>query len=106
MASKYHNRKTIVDTIQFDSRKEAHQYQELVWMQQAGLICHHELQPRYDLIINGHPVGFYKVDFRYQEVATRTIITEDVKSEATRTAVYLLKKKLVRALYGTQIIEV
>ena len=105
-ASKYHNRKTLVDGIQFDSQKEANRYQELILMERAGLIRSIELQPRYDLIVNGHKLGFYKGDFRYEVVATSIMIGEDVKSPATKTAVYCLKKKLVKALYGIEIIEV
>src|SRR5216110_230606 len=105
-ASKYHNRKTTYQGVRFDSQKEAKRYQELQWMQQAGLIQDLELQPRYDLIVNGHKLGFYRGDFRYKEVATDSVILEDVKSPATRTAVYRLKKKLVKALYGVEIIEV
>ena len=105
-ASKYQNRKTEFAGRVFDSRKEADRYQELLWMQQAGLIQDLELQPRYDLIVNGHKLGFYRGDFRYKDVATDSVILEDVKSPATRTAVYRLKKKLVKALYGVEIIEV
>jgi hypothetical protein len=39
-------------------------------------------------------------------VATGEQVTEDVKSKATKTAVYQLKKKLVKALYGVDIVEV
>ena len=49
-ASKYHNRKTLVDGIQFDSQKEANRYQELILMERAGLIRSIELQPRYESI--------------------------------------------------------
>ena len=104
--SKYHNRKTIVHGIQFDSGKEANRYQELLWMQQVGQIGDLELQPRYDLVVNGHKLGFYRGDFRYKDVSTGLLVLEDVKSEATRTAVYMLKKKLVKALYGIEIREV
>jgi len=106
MISKYHNRKTLYDGIQFDSQKEADRYQELQWMQQAGLIQDLELQPRYDLIVNGHKIGFYRGDFRYKDVATDSVILEDVKSPVTKTAVYMLKKKLVKALYDVEIKEV
>jgi hypothetical protein len=51
-------------------------------------------------------IGFYKADFRYEEVATSAVVVEDVKSPVTKTAVYRLKKKLVKALYGVEIIEV
>jgi len=105
-ASKYHNRKTLVDGIQFDSQKEANRYQELLLLERAGLIRDIELQPRYDLVVNEHKIGFYRADFRYEVVATSILMVEDVKSPATKTAVYCLKKKLVKALYGREIIEV
>jgi hypothetical protein len=105
-ASKYHNRKTLYQGIQFDSRKEADRYQELLLLERAGEIRSIELQPRYDLTVNGHKCGFYRGDFRYEVVETGTVILEDVKSPVTRTAVYMLKKKLVKALYGVEIREV
>lgn len=104
--SKYLNKKTELHGVTFDSQKEAGRYQELLWMERAGLIRNIELQPRYDLIVNGKKCGFYKADFRYEETATGAIVTEDVKHPMTRTAVYALKKKLVKALYDIDIIEV
>jgi len=105
-SAKYHNQKTEYQGIQFDSRKEANRYQELTLMQRAGVIRSIELQPRYDLVVNAHKLGFYKADFRYRLVATGVVVVEDVKSKATKTAVYSLKKKLVKALYGVEIVEV
>jgi len=106
MATKYRNRKTSYMGIQFDSKKEENRYRELQLLERAGLIQDLELQPRYDLIVNGHKLGFYRGDFRYEEVATGMIVTEDVKSSVTKTAVYQLKKKLVKALYDVEIMEV
>lgn len=106
MATKYHNRKTEYLGIQFDSQKEANRYRELLLLERAGLIIGLELQPRYDLVVNGHKLGFYRGDFRYKDVALDTVVLEDVKSPVTRTAVYQLKKKLVRALYEVEITEV
>ncbi len=102
--SKYHNQKTEHNGIQFDSRKEAKRYQELILLERAGVISHLELQPRYNLVVNGQKLGFYKADFRYEDVATNSVVVEDVKG--VRTAVYMLKKKLVKALYGIEIIEI
>ena len=102
--NKYHNRKTELDGIRFASCKEATRYQELLWMQQAGLIQGLELQPRFDLVVNGHKLGFYKADFRYEDLETGLTIVEDVKG--IRTSTYQLKKKLVKALYGVEIREV
>ena len=106
MATKYHNRKTTYMGIPFDSQKEKNRYQELLLLERAGAIRSIELQPRYDLIVNGHKLGFYRADFRYEEVATGAVVIEDVKSPATKTAVYQLKKKLVKALYNKEIREI
>jgi hypothetical protein len=57
-------------------------------------------------VVNGYKLGFYKADFRYENVATSSVVVEDVKSPVTKTAVYRLKSKLVKALYGVEIIEV
>ncbi len=102
--SKYHNQKTLHNGIQFDSRKEADRYRDLLLLERAGKIRNIELQPRYDLVVNGQKLGFYKADFRYEVRATGEVIVEDVKG--VRTAVYCLKKKLVKALYEIEIIEI
>jgi hypothetical protein len=104
--SKYRNRKTLYLGINFDSQKEANRYAELLLLERAGLISNIELQPRYDLVVNGHKIGFYRADFRYEDVATSSVVVEDVKSPVTRTAVYQLKKKLIKALYNISIVEV
>jgi len=41
---------------------------------------------------------------RYYDFETRQFVVEDVKG--ARTAVYCLKKKLVEAIYGIEIVEV
>jgi Protein of unknown function (DUF1064) len=105
-ASKYRNRKAEYNGIQFDSQKEMKRYQELLLLEQAGQIRSIQLQPRYDLVVNGNKIGFYRADFCYEDVATGTLIVEDVKSPATKTPVYQLKKKLVKAIYGIEIHEV
>ena len=104
--SKYRNHKTEYNGVQFDSKKEAKRYQELELLERAGLISSVELQPRYDLIVNNHKLSFYRADFRYREVTTDAVIVEDVKSPATRTPVYQLKNKLMKALYSIEIREV
>lgn len=105
MATKYNNKKTVYLGIQFDSIKEANRYQELLYMERAGIIRNIELQPRYDLVVNGRKCGFYKADFRYEKKDTGETVVEDVKSPATKTPVYQLKKKLIRAIYGLDIQE-
>lgn len=106
MSTKYHNRKTECHGHTFDSKLEANRYQELLYMQQAGLIANIELQPRYNLVVNGCKLGFYRGDFRYVVTETGQSVVEDTKSPVTRTQVYMLKKKLIKALYGVEIVEV
>ncbi len=101
MRNKYGAKKTIVDGIKFDSKKEARRYNALVMLEKAGAIQNLELQPRYDLIINGKKCGFYKADFRYTEKG-KTVV-EDVKG--MKTPVYNLKKKLIKAIYDIDIFE-
>lgn len=100
--SKYGNRKVELDGFMFDSRREANRYLELKLLERSGQITNLELQPRYDLIVNGMNCGFYKADFRYQE--GENTIVEDAKG--MKTAVYSLKKKLVKAIHGIEIVEV
>ena len=104
VSNKYGAIPTHLDGLAFDSKAEARRYQELKLMQAAGEIKHLECQPRYPLIVNGVRVGEYRGDFRYTETATGRIVTEDVKG--VRTQVYALKKRLMLALYGIEVVEV
>lgn len=100
-ASKYRNVKTVVNGIEFASKKEARRYSELRLLERGGLIQDLELQVKYPLVINGIKVGSYIADFRYQE--GHTVKVEDTKG--MKTPVYRLKAKLMKALYGITILE-
>jgi hypothetical protein len=99
--NKYGAVKTTVDGIVFDSKREAVRYMELMVLQKNGQISRLELQPKYDCIINGKKICTYRADFRYFTKDRR--IVEDVKG--VKTPVYILKKKLVEALYAGVIIQ-
>jgi hypothetical protein len=101
MRNKYGAIKTTVDGIKFDSKKEAARYSQIKLLVKAGVITNLELQPRYDLTINGQKCGFYKADFRYFRDGKEVV--EDVKG--MKTPVYNLKKKLIKAIYGIEIFE-
>ena len=114
--SKYHAKKTIVDGIQFDSKREAQRYQQLKLMEKAGIICDLKMQVKRELIpaqyIDGKCVEraiTYTSDFEYY-VLKESIgevgkhIVEDVKG--MRTDVYKIKKKLMLYKYGIQITEI
>jgi hypothetical protein len=91
--NKYRNTKTTVDGIEFDSRKESERYVILKLMQLAGEISGLECQAPFILYGRRGAVATYIADFRYVGQDGKTVV-EDVKSSATRTQVYRLKKKL------------
>lgn len=95
--SKYHNIKTEVDGILFDSKKEADRYCELKLLLRAGKISNLLRQVKFVLIPGYRKTRpmYYIADFVYEE-AKQTIV-EDVKG--MRTAVYINKKKLFLSMY-------
>lgn len=108
---------TTVDEIRFASKKESRRYLDLKLMEKAGLIRDLECQPKFPINVVpqtawGHQavvpvrVATYIADFSYFNVETNSVVVEDVKSRATRTALYRLKKKLVEAEHDITIIEV
>lgn len=101
--NKYNARKTEVDGITFDSKKEAKRYCELKLMEKAGIISELILQPRYNIEIDGQYICFYKADFSYNDENTNLVV-EDVKG--MKTPVYNLKKKLVKACHNIDIVEI
>jgi hypothetical protein len=103
--TKFGNKITQLDGNRFASLKEARRYTELKLLMQAGEVRELTLQPRYPLVVNGVKVAVYVGDF-YVVWADGTAVLEDVKSPATKTAVYRLKKQLMKACYGLEIREV
>lgn len=99
--AKYRNVKTTVDGVTFDSLKEARRYQALKLLLAAKEIDDLVLQPKLRLAVNGVKVCDYRADFAYLEHGLR--VWEDCKG--MRTAAYILKKKLVMAIYGIDILE-
>lgn len=101
--NKYNAKKTVVDGITFDSKKEAKRYGELLLLQRAGVISNLQLQVPY-ILINKSKYGRaikYVADFVYYE--NKQIVVEDVKG--IRTPVYRLKKRLFEEKYGIRILE-
>jgi hypothetical protein len=102
---KYRNKKTKVGSLVFDSKKEASYFVQLQWRQKSGEIKEILLQEKFKVEINGKHICYYIADFvvLYPDGRKEVI---DVKSEITRkNPVYRLKKKLVEAIYGIQIVE-
>lgn len=100
---KYHNSKTVIDGIRFDSKKEAKRYLELKILEKAGAIKDLRRQVPY-VLINKSRYGRaikYVADFVYYE--DDKLVVEDVKG--VRTPVYKLKKRLMAEVYGIEVKE-
>ncbi|MBX5131627.1 DUF1064 domain-containing protein [Rhizobium lentis] len=111
---KYGNVKVTIDGHTFDSRKEGDRYLVLKAKEKAGEISHLDVQPKFKLLINGSALKYesgrqavYIADFAYFDPSIGKRIVEDVKSPATKTPLYKLKKALVEKIYpAVKIIEI
>lgn len=114
-ARKYRNEPEMAEGIRFDSKKEAGRFRELQAMLQAGLIRELRLQQDFTLqeaytTPDGRRIRAirYCTDFCYER-KTQTgweKIVEDVKSRATRTQKYIIKRKMMQDRYGIEIKEI
>jgi len=87
----------------FDSKAEHKRFLDLLLLERAGEISRLERQPRLDLTVNGHKLGFYKADFSYFDTKAQCRVYEDKKG--VKTPLYKFKAKLIKALYGITILE-
>ena len=127
-ASKYHNSPTERITpsgavLHFDSQKEARRYDHLAALERAGQIRDLRLQVDFTLQeaytdTEGRRVRAirYRADFTYEKSRDDpwteyngsfwVLVVEDVKSRATRTKEYILKRKLMKERFNIDIQEV
>lgn len=107
--SKYHARKTVVDGITFDSRREAKRYGELKLLERAGVIrdlkrqVRYELIPAFDVGVKHYRPTSYVADFVYTDCKTGAEVVEDCKG--FRTDIYRLKSKMFAHKFGVVILE-
>lgn len=119
--------------LHFDSQKEARRYDQLIALEQVGQIRDLRLQVDFTLQeaytdTEGRRVRAirYKADFTYRTPPAKRwaiyeddpvgwseklglpwdLVVEDVKSRATRTKEYLLKRKMLKDKLGIDITEV
>jgi hypothetical protein len=106
--SKYGNEKVRVDGLKFQSVREAKHYVALKAMERTGMIASLQMQVPYVLvpsvILNGRkkPDLKYYADFFY--VDKEGIHVVDVKG--AKTAVYRIKKHLMKYQYNIEIEEI
>lgn len=103
--NKFLAKKTIIDGITFDSKKEAQYYLIYKHKEQAGMIKNLNRQVDYPFKINNKTMFKYKADFTFEDENGFHII--DVKSSMTsKLPVYRLKKKIIEEYYQIKIEEV
>lgn len=100
--SKYNNRKTFYSGRTYDSKKEAKRAAELDILVRVGEITSWFPQPVFRITHNGVEICKYIADFKVVYPDGR-VEYEDVKG--VKTDIYRLKKKLVKAFYSIDIIE-
>ncbi len=108
--NKYNAKKTEVNGIIFDSRKEAGRYVELKMLEKAGYITDLKLQQKFILMPaqkkNGKTVErecSYIADFVYTDKETGKVVVEDTKG--FRTDAYKIKRKLMLYVHDIEVKE-
>ena len=94
MSNKYFAIKQEYKGLKFASKKELDRYLELEILEKNKYIANLETHPKFDLMVNGIKIGRYTADFRYLDQSGVSIV-EDVKSKATKTRDYMLRKKIL-----------
>lgn len=100
--SKYGNQKTVVDGIEFDSKKEAEYYCQLKLLKKAGEIKDIGLQPRFELqpAFEKNGVKYRPITYIADFVITNNDgTTEIVDVKGVETQVFKIKQKLFEYMY-------
>lgn len=98
---KYRNKSCTYLEMKFDSEGERDRYIALDMLQRCGQISELRRQVAFSLHVNGMHVGKYLADFVYSQKEKRVV--EDFKG--LKTDLYVLKRKLMEAIYGIVIHE-
>lgn len=105
MKNKYKNSKVSLNGVNFDSKKEAKRYQDLLLLQEKGLIANLERQKRFEICpkipnIKNSRAKHYICDFFYLNKETDKYVVEDVKGKYTASLpLFKLKWQLMMYLY-------
>ncbi|NOQ48725.1 MAG: DUF1064 domain-containing protein [Methanococcoides sp.] len=100
--TKYGNKKTAG----FDSKREAMRYRDLDLLQKAGEISELKTQVTFEVVPKqeGERAVKYIADFSYFDLNGNYVV-EDVKSPATKTPAYVIKRKLMLHVHGIRVLE-
>jgi hypothetical protein len=100
--NKYRAKRTKADGMMFHSQREAERWQQLRLLEKAGLISNLQRQVSYECWVNGQRVCKWIADFVYNDTH-KVKIVED--SKGPKTPEYKLKRKLMKACHGIDILE-
>lgn len=103
--TKYNNSSQVVDGYRFDSKRELMQYLALKMQQERGEISELRVHPAWRLMVNNVLIADYVADFSHLD-SEKFLRVIDVKSKATRTPAYQIKRRLMQALHYITVIEV
>lgn len=109
-SGKFKNKKTEIDGFKFDSKAESRRYLELKNLAQTHKIEDLRLQVPFELIPSQYQDGKciersvkFVADFTYKE--NGILVVEDVKSPATITPAFVIKRKLMLHMHGIRVKE-
>ena len=100
--NKFGAKKTSVDGITFDSKRESQIYQELLLLERSRTISGLVRQRVFNLIVNSEIIGRYTADFAFidnrQDGKLRVV---DVKGVVTRD--FRRVRKIIKACYNVEV---
>jgi len=99
--NKYGARKTVVDGIEFASKKEANYYATLKLRERAGEVHDVQLQPLFPITIRGILITVPRMDFSFWDDVEKRERVIDVKGKDNSES--KLKRKLVEAAYNIKV---
>lgn len=120
-ARKYLNEKVNVDGHQFDSKKEARFYAQLLALEKAGVVRAIQLQPRFEFPLRGKPLRAlprvrksdgalmqgralsYRADFSFEELEGGKWVKRVVDIKGFDTQTSRLKRALVYGFHGVMV---
>ncbi len=90
----------------YDSRAEADYHGQLLIREKAGDVRSIRRQVAYDLVVKGVHVCRYRSDFNYEERAGSDWVERVTDIKGFVTDAYAIKKKLMLACHGIQVLEI
>jgi hypothetical protein len=105
--SKYHNVRTKIGDITFDSKAEALRFSALKEREDAGVIKNLRLQVPFVLHMGARKFSKYIADFVYENADGETVV-EDVKNPvlAGEEGLFALKKRCMEIEYGIDVLVI